>query len=430
MPTSSDSLPPRVLLVSAQGKWTGLLRLPYLLDRAGATVSMFGPADSRLRRSRFFHKIYAAPASTPAFIAALREHLVRHTYTWVIIGDDPTLVAIAQSAAKDGGDWIDGWFPVDRTKCLEMIFSKSKFAEVCPQFDVPIPHSRICNSFEEVDRAAREIGFPVMLKTAIGSAGNGVLRIERMEDLSPAYKEFEHRLPLVVQEFVVGKIGSTQMFLDRGEVRYWMPSYKAMCFPEPFGPSCVREFLDEQGIRQMEPIVHAVARMTGFRGMCAVDWIQRADGTFALLEFNPRPTPLMLLGRFGGTDCSEAVGAFLQGGAVALRPNLVKPSRRMVYMFPQHPTRCLRYNEFSGLLHWLPFVSRKDIPWHEPVLLMADLWSLTQLGFRKLRKAVLGPAPKPAKPSAANAARNMHLVDDEMSDAEAAVTTGSGTFHA
>jgi predicted ATP-grasp superfamily ATP-dependent carboligase len=408
-----DTPRPRVLLVSAQGNWAGLLRLPYMLKRTGATVAMFGPANSRLRRSRFVSEIYAAPTNTPAFIDALREHLSRHTYAWVVIGDDPTLVAIAQSAGKDGGDWIDGWFPVDRQQCLEMIFSKSLFAEACPKFDVPIPHSRICHSFEEVDRAAREIGFPIMLKTAIGSAGNGVQRIDKPEDLPEAYDTFKHRTPLVIQEFVVGQIGSTQMMFDRGRPICWVPAYKAVCFPEPFGPSCVRELLDQQGVDAMKPIVANVGRMTNFHGMCGIDWIRRADGSFAILEFNPRPTSTIHLGRLMGADCAVALKAMFAGQYNPQVPAECKPSHRRVYMFPQHPQRCLRYAEYRQLIHWLPGAGVRDIPWQEPILLMADLWSLTQIAFKKLKKAIFRIGGKPKQP-AVTPVRAAMATDEKM----------------
>src|SRR5687767_2264637 len=99
MSASADSTRPHVLLVSAQGNWSGLLRLPYMLRRAGARVSMFGPERSRLRHSLYIERIIPAPAPIGAFIAALREHLANHQYAWVVIGDDPTLVSIGQQAA-------------------------------------------------------------------------------------------------------------------------------------------------------------------------------------------------------------------------------------------------------------------------------------------------------------------------------------------
>jgi hypothetical protein len=402
-----------VLLVSAQGNWSGLLRLPYMLRRAGARVSMFGPARSRLRHSLYVERIIPAPTPIGDFISALREHLAQRTYAWVVIGDDPTLVAIGQHAAKDGGGWVDRWFPVDHARGLEMIFSKTLFAEACPQFDVPIPRSRICSTFDEVDRAAREIGFPLMVKTAIGQAGNGVLRVDKQEDLADAYDKFKHRAPLVLQEFVVGRIGSTQMMFDHGKPICWVPAYKSVCFPEPFGPSCVRELLDDAGVQAMKPIVDNVGRLTSFHGMCGIDWIRRADGSFAILEFNPRPTSTIHLGRLVGADCADALRAMFAGKSAPQIPvGHRKPGTR-VYMFPQHLQRCIRYQEYGQLLRWLPGLGKHDVPWREPVLMLADIWSLTRLVWRRVWQTLAGkPGNLAANP--AQVTTDMSVDDDAI----------------
>jgi predicted ATP-grasp superfamily ATP-dependent carboligase len=407
---------PRVLLVSAQGNWAGLLRLPHLLRRAGATVSMYGPANSRLRKSRFLSEIFTAPVSMPAFIDGLREHLSSHQYTWVVLGDDPTLVAVAQAAAKDGGEWVNGWFPVEGKHALEMIFSKSLFAEACPTFGVPIPQSQVCDTFEQVDSAARRIGFPVMLKTAVGQAGNGVARIDSADELAIAYDQFKHRTPLVVQEFVAGRVGSTQIMFDHGRAICWVPAYKAVCFPEPYGPSCVRELVDESGVEAMRPIVESVGRLTGFHGMCGIDWIRRPDGSFAILEFNPRPTSTIHLGRLMGADCAAALKAMFAGRFEPQLPTARKRSPR-VYMFPQHPMRCMRYREYRQLLRWLPGAGVHDVPWQEPNLLLADLWSLVQVGAKRLWQMTFRTPVSSSRTS--SPAVNSALAPDEEMVAEA-----------
>ena len=413
MASTGNTIRPRVLLVSSEGNWAGLLRLPSLLKRAGATVAMYGPADSRLRRSRYLSEIYTAPSSMPAFIQGLRDHMKTHQYAWVVLGDDPTLVAIGQAAAKDGGEWIDGWFPVNRHQCLEMIFSKSLFAEACPKFNVPIPHSRICNTYDEVDRAAKEIGYPLMLKTAIGSAGNGVERIDDSTGLFHAYSKFKHRTPLVVQEFVVGRIGSTQMMFDHGRPICWVPAYKAVCFPEPYGPSCVRELMDQSGINAMTPIVENVGKLSGFHGMCGIDWIQRGDGSFAILEFNPRPTSTIHVGKLMRADCAKALKAMFAGGFDAQTPVACKGFNQRVYMFPQHPMRCIRYGEYRQLLRWLPWAGIHDVPWQEPLLLLADLWSLTQVGGKRLWRQVFS-APQKSSRTSKSAAVSTLGSDEEI----------------
>jgi predicted ATP-grasp superfamily ATP-dependent carboligase len=220
------------------------------------------------------------------------------------------------------------------------------------------------------------------VKTSLGFGGNGVIRVNNPRELHTAFEKFRHRTPLVVQEFVAGRIGTTQMVLDHGKVLYWMPTFVTKCCPEPYGPSCVRVFLDETDLAQMKPIVENVAKMTNFRGMCGIDWIQRKDGSFAVLELNPRPTPAMELGRFAGVDCGEAVQALLTGKNVRLTPEPVTGRKKTVYLFPQHVQRCLCYHKYRDLRFWLPFAATHDIPWCEPKLMASSLWRLMKLATR------------------------------------------------
>jgi biotin carboxylase len=315
--------------------------------------------------------------------------LSQHRYDMVILGDEPAVVTVGQYVTEHPEDaaWIDEWFPVAR-EMHELIFCKAAFTEACQDAGVPTPRSRVCHSFEELTAAADEVGYPLAVKTSLGFGGNGVIRVNDPRELHNAYEKLRHRAPLVAQEFVAGRIGTTQMVLDRGKVLYWMPTFVTKCCPEPYGPSCVRVFLDENDLAQMKPIVENVAKMTNFRGMCGIDWIQRKDGTFAILELNPRPTPAMELGRFAGVDCGEAVLALLNGKPVQLSPERVSGRNKTVYLFPQHVTRCLRYHKYRDLIYWLPFAATHDIPWNEPTIMASNIWRLMKLGTRLTLKNV------------------------------------------
>jgi len=390
---------PKVLLVASKGEWSGLVRLPYMVRRCNADLSILTTADSALRRSWHVHSIHTLPDSLDALVPTLREHLAHHHYDMVVLGDDPAFVSVAEAAAKEtDASWIDGWFPVERKVGLEPTYSKTAFNEACDQAGLPIPRSHVCNTFDETTAAALEVGYPLVLKTAVGLGGNGVIKVNRPADLRAAFEKLKQRTPLVVQEFIVGKLGTTQLVLDQGKVLYWLPSYVLKCCPEPFGPSCVRQFFEQPDLDLMEPIVRGVAKMTNFRGMCGIDWIQRDDGSFAILEFNPRPTPAMEMGRFAGADSAMALKSLLTGEPVAESPKVVTGRRRTVYMFPQHMVRSLRYREYGEFRHWIPFMATHEIPWCEPMLLAASAWQVLKIARRHLAKALLPWGNRSASP--------------------------------
>lgn len=383
MDVASKAHKPHVLLVSSAGEWSGLVRLPSMLRRCGAHLTVLAPAESALRRSRFIDSFQIIPESLAALPGALKAHLEKNQYDAVFLGDEPTVVTIGQYAAEHPEDsqWIDTWFPVSR-EIQPLIFCKASFTEACAKAGVPVPRSRTCHTFDELTEAADYVGYPLALKTSVGFGGNGVMRVNNPRELHAAYEKFRQRAPLVVQEFVAGRIGTTQMVLNRGQVLYWMPSYVTKCCPEPYGPSCVRVFLDQPDLNAMQKIVQGVATLTNFYGMAGIDWIQRPDGSFAILEMNPRPTPAMELGRFAGSSCADALKSLLLGGPPAANPQPVNGRRKTVYMFPQHIQRCLCYHKYRDLRHWLPFAATHDIPWCEPKLLASHTWRLIKLAFR------------------------------------------------
>jgi hypothetical protein len=384
MDVASNLKTPDVLLVSSSGEWAGLALLPRMFQRCGAKLTVLAPRDTGLRRSRYVKTIQYIPSGYDALVPALREHLAKHQYDMVILGDEPAVVTVSHWAAKNPDDcaWIDSWFPIDRRNGVDLVVSKAAFTDACQTAGLPVPRSITCHNYDQLSDAADEVGYPLALKTANGFGGNGVIRVNNARELPDAYDRLKHRAPLVIQEFVAGRIGTTQLVLDRGRVLYWMPTFVTKCCPEPYGPSCVRVFLDEKDLAAMRPIVEGVAKMTNFRGICGIDWIQRPDGSFVLLELNPRPTPAMELGRFAGVDCGKAVRSLLLGGAAAIDPQPVSGKRKTVYLFPQHVQRSLCYHKYSDLLYWLPFVAAHDVPWCEPRLMASYSWRLLRLASR------------------------------------------------
>jgi glutathione synthase/RimK-type ligase-like ATP-grasp enzyme len=365
---------PEVLIVNGWGDWAGVLRLPSLLRRAGADVALFAEAGSKVRMSRFIDDHVEAPAEANAFVAALRDHFAQapERYEWLILGNEPTLDAVARCGSPD---WTRGFFPVDPAdeQAIARITCKAAFAKACDAAGVPVPMSCAASSLDELRSAAGAIGYPMIIKPNRGWAGDGVRKVRDETELITAYGQVRDLQPFIAQRFLDGKVGSTQMLLDHGVPVCWSSSLKRQCWPEPFGPGCVREMCDDP---QIEPILRAVGGVTGFHGLCGIDWIRRADDErIVVLEFNPRPTPAFEAARFAGVDFARSIAAMLSGQRDVQRPVAAAASAKpvCVYMFPQHPKRCLMTRDLRGLLAWLPFAAKHAIPWDEPRLLWADL---------------------------------------------------------
>src|SRR5689334_7373211 len=120
---------PRVLMVAREGGWAGLLRLPVMFRRAGADTYVLSPKGCIVRRSIFLKGRFVAPGDPAGLALALHTHLKTHKYDWIILGDEPTLVAVAADDTE-GGQWRSGWFPVpDLERGIPMITSKTVFTD-------------------------------------------------------------------------------------------------------------------------------------------------------------------------------------------------------------------------------------------------------------------------------------------------------------
>ncbi len=374
---------PEVLVVHARGRWTGLPRLPKLCRRAGARVTVFAPPGTDLWQARHVDARVAAPAAKGAFAAALRRHLAAEPdrYAWVLLGDEE---AVVELAAEPDPSWLRGWFPVEPTPDnLARITSKAAFVAAAADGGPAIPLSHVCHGPAEADRAASTIGYPVILKAARGFGGDGVRLARTAAELAEQFARLSGRTPVVVQRFEVGRVGSTQVLFDRGRPACWASSYKLAVFPEPFGPSTAREMMVHPDMR---PTLDRVGRVTGFHGLCGVDWLHRtADGALLVLEFNPRPAPVVHLGHHCGVDFAAAIGDLLRGVPATRPPADVGP--RTVYLFPQHVQRCIDKRRWRELAHWLPGAAQHDLPWDQPRLLARHSLMLTGRLFGAARWA-------------------------------------------
>ncbi len=373
---------PRVLIASRLGSWPGVLRLPAILRRAGAHVTLLAPAGCAAGRSRFIDRHVPSASGKAEFAAELRNHVQggQCEYAWVIFGDESTLSGVFDSRDES---WPGKFFPVEPTReCFDRIMTKAAFTAAAGEFGVPIPKSFTCQSVDEVIIAVGSVGLPAVLKTTRGAGGDGVRVVLAERELAGVLHDLRHRFPLVVQEYVSGQVGSTQLLLDHGVPICWMAADKTECHPRPLGPSCVRRIVLHP---QMESIIVAVGKLTGFHGLCGIDWIARADGSIVVLEFNPRPTPAMHLGPLAGADPAKAIRAMLAGERCVQRPRKAADLRSTVYMFPQHIRRCLAEGDFASLLNWVPGRATHDVPWNEPWM-VAD--ACIDLGKRALDRLV------------------------------------------
>ena len=86
---------------------------------------------------------------------------------------------------------------------------------------IPSPASYPCMSLTEAQTAARQVGFPIVVKPADNAGSRGVSKVERVDDLPIAYEKalgYAGNGMMLVEEFMPGVEMSVEAFVYNGEV--------------------------------------------------------------------------------------------------------------------------------------------------------------------------------------------------------------------
>jgi predicted ATP-grasp superfamily ATP-dependent carboligase len=341
-----------------------------VLAAAGARVVALSPPGYAVTATRFVDRVIDAPAELDAYVDALRDHVRVHRYAWVLVADDPLLVALRARVVR-GERWLGELLPIAGDHpWVSIVGSKTAFAALGAAAGLPVPASRGCGSLADAERAADELGLPLMLKQAVGFAGLGVRLVRERAELARAWADVGGGAePVVAQRFVEGPVGNTIFLMQRGRPIAWMSAYKARTFQGPFGPSSARRFMAHDDVA---PLLARIGALTGYHGFGAVDWIHGADDRLHTIELNARPVPAIHMGPRAGVDFARAVREMLAGEATVQVPPAPPDDAPVHPMFPEDVYRAA--TEGRELRDWLPArPTRSDVPWTDPPLLLHHL---------------------------------------------------------
>jgi len=249
---------------------TGCARLPKILHDAGCKVSLFAPRGLAVTRSRFVDSHIVGPNRLDSFVDALRDHLTtnKDRYQLLIVGDQPLLNELAERKSES---WVAEWFPVDATSpAVDLIISKFAFLASAASAQLNIPSLRFCKNVTEARAAAKEFGYPVVLKVTTRFNGPGVRVVNDPIRLDLCFEELSGGEIVAVQRYVSGRTGQTEALFSNGRPVCWSSSFTCASWPHQRAVSCIREVTDHQDI---ERLLEGVGKLTGFNGFGGIDWV-------------------------------------------------------------------------------------------------------------------------------------------------------------
>jgi hypothetical protein len=319
-----------------------------LLLESGIEVASLGPRGSFLDRTRFVRERFRpSVAYTPHDILT---SLVDAAAVWdplLIIPGDEAAVHLLHAFHRSTDPPVPPRLrELIGRSCGEPLaygIAKNKHQSVAAAaaLGIPTPLSRAVASAADVQAAAADWGFPLVLKGAHGASGLQVRVCRDRAEVEAAGHHLanppflvvdgaDRPLPLQLQPFIAGRPTSTA-FVALAGVLLDSFAYEQVEALLPFGPSSVIRHLASP-----EPAIgdatRALVRRFGFTGFGGVDFVvDRKSGQAVFLEFNPRVTSATHLGRLFGHDLAAALQAGLTGAAVAPP---VSPQAEIVAIHP------------------------------------------------------------------------------------------------
>lgn len=372
----------KVLLV-ADAHLNLVWSLPRLLHRAGAHVVLMAPEQQCFRHSRFVDEWLDSPPASAATVAArVTAHLAEHPYALVVHASPNAVEVLFRGPQPPAGM---AWLQPEVARALA---TKTDFHPWALAHQVPVPPGLVCTTQAEVSAWVAEHGRSVIKCDAL-HGGLGVWQVSTPAEVRSVWPALGNPAAVVVQQFIPGPVGCTELILQHGQVAGWFASFKERSVT-PFGASIMRRMVNPEG---MAEIVAALAAATGFHGLCGFDWIQdETNGRVVVLEFHPRATSGYCWGRYAGVDVAAALRDLIDDRPAARRapPPAAQLARApLCCYFPAHFWWALTEHR-SDLKYWLPgahAVSWRNVPVDDPRLLGGVLaFALRQLGRRHLPK--------------------------------------------
>jgi len=213
---------------------------------------------------------------------------------------DPTVVLF--SRARDELARYYHYVAPDHETVLKLL-TKDGLDAVAREHDIPAPRTVIPRDRAEVERAAAELAYPVILKpaeshawkkreiTEIIGVGTKVIPCENAETLLANYDRIaQHDPAMIIQEVIPGEDERLLYFcfyLNReGEPLGIFAGRKCRVLPPGFGSASYVESVEDPALTD---VALRLLRAVGYRGLGGVEFkLDPRDGQYKLIEFNVR----------------------------------------------------------------------------------------------------------------------------------------------
>lgn len=272
-------------------------------------------------------------------------------------------------------------------EALELAVDKARVTSAAMDVGVTVPRTRFPGSPAEAHAAARELGYPVVVKVRRSNSGKGVAQVfsdaELADLLRGRFRSYctADRFP-IIQEYLSGSVVGACFIAKDGKLAAVFLERYLRCKDGAFGTSVFREPLHWALLEERVRRLVAHLRWTGIGHLDFIADTQH-DNAY-LLEMNPRLWGAINLSYINGYDFPAALVAQTLG-ELDLTKYFVRrpvPERRSLWIIGEliSIVNGVRRGQASApvraavrALGELRHTRFDDFVWHDPVPLLAEM---------------------------------------------------------
>jgi len=183
---------------------------------------------------------------------------------------------------------LDRMFPRTEPWQRALVADKHALVEHMQARGIAIPRHRRVDATFEIDAAVRDLGWPVVVKSSLGCGG----RLVRIVETRDALADMLARAARLGGDWIVQEHVASPTYLVGGVFAAGEPLRLYACEKLAQNPARIGAAVHVRSMRDpaLLDLGARVVRELAWTGFASVDAVRRADGTFLLLEVNPRPS--------------------------------------------------------------------------------------------------------------------------------------------
>ncbi|MGE3458882.1 MAG: ATP-grasp domain-containing protein, partial [Kofleriaceae bacterium] len=246
--------------------------------------------------------------SSPRFLSQLESLLAATEIDHIVPLTEATMYRLWDARPP----WRDRVFPRTSTWQQSVLRDKHALIDHMAARGIAAPRQlRIDHDATTPDALIVELGVPLVIKEATGAGGRRVKIVESREQLT----EVLARIAQIggswaAQEFIAGNTYLVGGVFHQGRPLRLYAAEKLEQYPPRVGPAVRVRSLGDADLLAVGRRVFAELGLTGF---ASADFMRRDDGSYVLLEVNPRPWGSIAAASSAGVDLFTPFCELLSG---------------------------------------------------------------------------------------------------------------------